>query len=267
MPSISPCGTVLHGETLPAMSDIQSIKRAFDILKAISAQPAGASLSEIAARAVLPKSTTSRMLSTLAGVGMVEKLEHGEGYRLGDELVALAAGLPYPRSLIAIARPHLQALSQATGETLTLSVPEGDCVRYIEQINSLRALKVQDWTGGVYPMHAVSDGKLFLAFASEEDVERNLKQPLQRFTRNTLATPAALRKELRAIRKKGYAWTNGEYDEDIAGVAAPVFDSDHRIVAAVCLFGPMFRWPKEARAGKLIELTQHTANEISTRLR
>jgi DNA-binding IclR family transcriptional regulator len=249
------------------MSDIQSIKRAFDILKAISAQPAGASLSEIAARAALPKSTTSRMLSTLAVVGAVEKLEHGEGYRLGDELVALVAGLPYPRNLIAIARPHLQMLSQATGETLTLSVPEGDCVRYIDQINSPRALKVQDWTGDRYPMHAVSDGKLFLALASEDMIVRYLQQPLQRFTRNTFASAAALRKELRAIRKKGYAWTNGEYDEDIAGVAAPVFDGDGRIVAAVCLFGPMFRWPKEPRAGKLIELTKHTANEISARLR
>lgn len=248
------------------MSDIQSIKRAFDILKAISAQPAGASLTEIASRAALPKSTTSRMLSTLAGVGAVEKLAGGEGYRLGDELVALAAGLPYPRSLIALARPHLQALSQATGETLTLSVPDGDCVRYIDQINSPRALKVQDWTGDPYPMHAVSDGKLFLAFASDEDVARHLKQPLQRFTRNTLASATALRKELRAIRKKGYAWTNGEFDEDIAGVAAPVFDGDHHVVAAVCLFGPMFRWPKEARAGKLIEMTRKTAKEISSRL-
>lgn len=249
------------------MSDIQSIKRAFDILNAISAQPAGASLTEIAERAALPKSTTSRMLTTLAGVGAVEKLAHGEGYRLGDELVALAAGLPYPRSLIAIARPHLQALSQATGETLTLSVPEGNCVRYIEQINSPRALKVQDWTNSTYPMHAVSDGKLFLAFAGDDVIERAVHQPLQRFTRNTLASATALRKELRAIRKKGYAWTNGEYDEDIAGVAAPVFDADHHVVAAVCLFGPMFRWPKEARAGKLIQLTQDTANEISARLK
>ena len=249
------------------MTDIQSIKRAFDILRAISAQPAGASLTEIADRAALPKSTTSRMLTTLAGVGAVEKLQHGEGYRLGDELVALAAGLPYPRSLIAVARPHLQALSQATGETLTLSVPDGDCVRYIDQINSPRALKVQDWTGDRYPMHAVSDGKLFLAHASDEEIERILQKPLRRFTRNTFATPAALRRELRAIRKKGYAWTNGEYDEDIAGVAAPVFDGSQRMVAAVCLFGPIFRWPKEARAGKLIDLTQHAAQDISARLK
>ena len=100
----------------------------------------------------------------------------------------------------------------------------------------------------------------------EEEIERHLKQPLQRFTRNTFASATALRKELRAIRKKGYAWTNGEYDEDIAGVAAPVFDGEQRIVAAVCLFGPMFRWPKEARAGKLIEITRKTAKEISSRL-
>lgn len=249
------------------MGDIQSVKRAFDILAAISRDgDAGISLSEIAARVALPKSTVSRMLSTLESVGAVERPVERDGFRIGEGLIALAMRVPFARSLTAMARPHLQALAQATGETLTLCVPDGDYAHYIDQINSPRALQVRDWTGQRIPMYACSDGKLYLAHRSADQLERYLRRPMQRFTRTTLASPTALRRELRAIRHKGYAWTNGEYDSDIVGVAAPIRDADGCIVASVCLFGPAFRWPPEAEAGDLIRATQETAAQISARL-
>jgi DNA-binding IclR family transcriptional regulator len=252
------------------MSDIQSVKRAFDILKAIAGKSNGdgdgLSLTEIAARASLPKSTASRMLSTLQAVGAVERVGEREGFRLGDELIALTAHTPYPRSLAAIARPFLQELASATGETLTLCVPDGDCARYIDQINSPRALQVRDWTGQALPLHAASDGKLYLAARADAQIERYLSRPMRRFTRNTMATPSGLWRELRAIRKKGYAWTSGEYDAEVAGVAAPIRDPEGHVVASVCLFGPALRWPKERDAGDLIKRTMATADKISARL-
>src|SRR5215213_7272093 len=102
------------------MSDIQSVRRAFDILKAVSSNAEGTSLTEIAARVELPKSTVSRMLSTLTGVGAVERVSDREGFRIGNELIAIASNVTYPRTLSAIAKPFLQQLSQASGETVTL---------------------------------------------------------------------------------------------------------------------------------------------------
>lgn len=253
------------------MSEIQSILRAFDILRVVSSCPDGIGLSDISARVSLPKSTVSRMLSTLESVGAVERVNGAsnarEGFCIGAELVALASQVAYPRSLVAVARPHLQELSQFTGETVTLCVPEGDFAHYIDQIDSRRALQVKDWTGERLPLHACSDGKVYLASRSDEHIENFLKQPMQRFTRNTLATPRALWKELRAIRTQGYAWTNGEYDADLAGVAAPIRDIDNHVVASVCLFGPAFRLPPEEQATELIHLTMETAGKISARLR
>lgn len=250
------------------MSDIQSVRRAFDILKAVSATPNGkaTSLSEIAARVELPKSTVSRMLSTLELVGAVERQSQREGFSIGNELIALAANVPYPRSISAIARPYLQELCNSTGETLTLCVPDGDRAHYIDQIDGPRALQVRDWTGQRLPLHAASDGKLYLAERSDAQVERYLQRPMRRYSRSTLITPAALRRELRAIRKQGYAWTNGEFDAEVVGVAAPIRDSEGKVAASVCLFGPAFRWPKERDAGTLIRLTCETANKISARL-
>lgn len=248
------------------MSDIQSIRRAFDILKAVGANPAGTTLTEIATQLQLPKSTVSRMLSTLATLGAVEKLGGREGFRLGAELLSLAANAPYPRNIAAVARPYLQQLAQATGETLTLCVPDGDHAHYIDQINSSRSILLTDWRRQRLPLHAASDGKLFLSGWNDEGFARYCSRPLQRFTATTLVTAAALQKELKTIRKKGYSWTDGEYDDDIVGVAAPILDADRQIVASICVFGPRFRFPPENRAATLIAQTMRTAAAISERL-
>lgn len=247
------------------MSEIQSVRRAFDILAALSCEE-GASLSEIVARVALPKSTVSRMLSTLQAMGVVERSNDRDGFRIGQALISLVSHAPYARSLVAVARPFLQGLAEATGETLTLCVPDGDCAHYVDQIDAARALQVRSWVGQRLPLHACSDGKLYLAHRDPAQIERYLKLSLQRFTPTTLASPSALRRELRAIRRKGYAWTDGEFDPDIVGVAAPIYDDAGRIVASVCLFGPAFRWPKEQDAGHLIRLTKDTAEAISTKL-
>jgi DNA-binding IclR family transcriptional regulator len=228
------------------MSEIQSVRRAFDILAALSCEE-GASLSEIVSRVALPKSTVSRMLSTLQAMGVVERSGDRDGFRIGQALITLVSHAPYARSLVAVARPFLQELAEATGETLTLCVPDGDYAHYVDQIDAARALQVRSWVGQRLPLHACSDGKLYLAHRDPAQIERYLKLPLQRFTPTTLASPSALRRELRAIRRKGY-------------------DDTGRIVASVCLFGPAFRWPKERDAGHLIRLTKDTAEAISTKL-
>ncbi len=253
--------------TVKRMSDIQSIKRAFDILKAVGEQPDRCSLTAIATRLHLPKSTVSRMLSTLASLGAIEKLGGREGFRLGAELLALASNAPYPRNLAAIARPYLQHLAQSTGETVTLCVPDGDHAHYVDQINSSRSILITDWRRQKLPLHAASDGKLFLTQWSEEGLRRYLSCALQRYTATTLTTASALRKELKAIQKKGYSWTDGEYDDDIVGIAAPVRDGDDAIVASICVFGPRFRFPPENRAGALVTQTIKAAAAISARLK
>lgn len=247
------------------MSEIQSVRRAFDILAALACEE-GASLSEIVARVALPKSTVSRMLSTLQAMGVVERRGDRDGFRIGQALISLVSHAPYARSLVAVARPFLQGLAEATDETLTLCVPDGDYAHYVDQIDTARALQVRSWVEQRLPLHACSDGKLYLAHRSPAQIERYLKRPLQRFTPTTLASATALRRELRAIRRKGYAWTDGEYDPDIVGVAAPIYDEVGRIVASVCLFGPAFRWPKEQDADHLIRLTKDTAGAISAKL-
>lgn len=248
------------------MAAIQSLQRAFDILRAVSVDHDGASLTEIARRAALPKSTVSRMLTTLEGIGAVERLSHADGYRIGDEIVTLAAQVAYPRSLIAIARPYLQELAQNSGETISLGTPDGDASKTIDQIDSRSELQVRNWVGKRLPLYCTSDGKLFLAEWSDVALIEYLRRPFEAYTENTIIDPTELRRELAQIRTQGYAWNRRERDPDLVSIAAPIRNETGKIVAAVCMFGPFFRFPSAEKETEAIHLTLDTAQKIGHRL-
>ena len=144
------------------MSSVQSIERAFAVLGTLANGSLG--VTEVAERAGLPKSTAARLLATLAREGVVEQVPGDTAYRLGPRLATLAAGLTPARSLTAIAHPVLIELAAAVGEAAGLSVPDGDLVHYIDQVDTPNPVSVRDWTGSRVPMHAVSSGQVLLAF-------------------------------------------------------------------------------------------------------
>jgi DNA-binding IclR family transcriptional regulator len=248
------------------MTEVQSLKRAFDVLRVVSLHTNGVGLSDVARATDLPKSTVSRLLATLTAIGAVERSEEAEGYRIGDEIVTLASHVAYPRNLIAIARPYLQQLSQASGETISFGIPDGDMARTIDQIDNHSELQMRSWIGKRLPLYCTSDGKLYLADWDEQALTEYLRKPLHAYTPNTITDPQILRSELAQIRSQGFAWNNQERDPDLMSVAAPVRDEAGRIVAAVCLFGPFFRFPPERQRGRYVQLTVDTANKIGARL-
>jgi DNA-binding IclR family transcriptional regulator len=135
---------------------VQSIERAFSILSALADGPIG--VTAVAERAGLPKSTASRLLTSLASLEVVEQIAGETRWRLGPRIVTLAAAVRPTRSLIALARPRLVELANFAGEAVGLSIPDGFTVHYIDQVDGSHPVGVRDWTGTRLPMHAVSRG-------------------------------------------------------------------------------------------------------------
>jgi DNA-binding IclR family transcriptional regulator len=248
------------------MADVQSLKRAFEILRAVSGHADGVGLAVLSRQVGLPKSTVARMLTTLENLGAVERLQGADGYRIGAEIVTLAAQVAYPRSLIVLARPTLQQLAQNCGETVSLGVLDGDMGLTIDQIDSWRNFRLRNWVGERLPLHCTSDGKLYLAHWPETALTHYLQQPLKPYSPNTITDPARLRCELKQIRAQGYAWNNREHDYEIVSIAAPIYDDRAQVVAALCMFGPAFRFPSEAQRDEFVQITVAAAHEISQRL-
>jgi DNA-binding IclR family transcriptional regulator len=247
------------------VSRVQSIERAFAVLGTLADGPIG--VTEVAERAQLPKSTAARLLASLAREGVVEQIPGDTRYRLGGRLATLAAGILPTRSLARLARPSLVELSAAVGEAAGLSVPDGDLVHYIDQVNTPNPVSVRDWTGSRLPMHAVSSGQVLLAFRPAAVLERYLQHPLERFTEVTLVDPDVLRGRLRDVRRDGYAWTREEFDRGISSVAAPIADASGEVIAAVHLHGPSYRFPAAGVDAAIADQVVTTAARIAGSLR
>lgn len=247
------------------MSRVQSIERAFAVLGALTDGPIG--VTEVADRVDLPKSTAARMLTSLAREGAVEQLPGETRYRLGPRIESLAMGLAAARGFVAIARPHLAELAASIGEVAGLSVPEGDLIHYIDQVDSDHPVGVRDWTGARIAMHAVSSGLAVLALRPPVEIERYLGRPLERFTDRTMTDPDELRARLRKAQLEGYAWTAGEYTEDISSVAAAIADASGEAVAAIHVHGPSYRFPVSGQEAELGREISSTATRIARSLR
>lgn len=247
------------------MSRVQSIERAFAVLGALTDGPIG--VTEVADRVGLPKSTAARMLASLARERAVEQLPGETRYRLGPRIEMLAGGQVRPRSIVAIARPDLAELAATIGEAAGLSVPDGELIHYVDQVDSDHPVGVRDWTGSRIAMHAVSSGLAVLALRPPAAIERYLARPLEQFTTRTMTDPDQLRARLRKAQLDGYAWTAGEYTEDITSVAAAIADASGEVVAAIHVHGPSYRFPPAGREADLGQHVAATANRIGRTLR
>jgi len=247
------------------VSRVQSIERAFAVLGALTDGPIG--VTDLAERVDLPKSTAARMLASLAREGAVEQMPGDSRYRLGPRIETLATGLVATRSVVAIARPHLAELAASISEAAGLSIPEGDTMHYVEQVDSDQPVGVRDWTGSRIAMHAVSSGLAVLALWPRGRIEAYLRRPLERFTDRTMTDPADLRARLQRVQLDGHVWTNGEYAEGIASVAAGIADASGEIVAAVHVHGPSYRFPSPGREAALGQQVALTATRIARTLR
>lgn len=246
------------------MSGVQSIQRAFALMRALAVGSAG--VTDLAERADLPKSTVARLLGALEEEGAVEQLAIGGEYRLGSGLIDLAGAVGPGRNLIATARPHLLDLVDQTKETSGVAVLEGTMAHYLDHVESDEEVQVRGWTGELLPLNVVSSGIVLLAGQSREFVDKYLSKPLTRSTKVSVTDRDQIRGRLEQVRTDGFIWLYAEFDESINSVAAPVVDGKGRTIAAIHVHGPAFRFPDDT-AQPIGELVRDAAEKLSTQLR
>ncbi|HEX6022887.1 MAG TPA: IclR family transcriptional regulator [Solirubrobacter sp.] len=245
---------------------VQSLERALDLLEALAdADELG--VSEIAARTGLVPSTAHRLLGTLVARGYAAQSPGTGRYLLGYKLLELTSGLQDRlHRLKTAARPHLEAIQAATGETTNLVVLEGRDVVYVDSVAGTRSVRLFMEVGRAIPAHTSGAGKALLAWRDPEDVASLLgKAPLAASTPHTLTTLAALQEDLARIRRRGYSTDNEEHELGVACVAPPVFDHAGVPQAAISVTGPTPR-SLNADTEKMAGLLRGHAEQVSEAL-
>lgn len=216
---------------------------------------------QLATRLAVHKSTASRLAATLAAHGFLERAADGDAFRLGGRLARLGLRAARAEGLVEAARAAMDELAAETGETIVLSVPVNGEAVDVAQLDSRYLVGSKSWLGRRTPLHATSDGKVFLAFAAATLPPGRLERVAPR----TVISRASLERELERVRRDGWARALGECEEGLNGVAAPVFDGSARCVAALSVCGPAYRLAADRMPG-LAPRCQAAAAAISSRL-
>jgi DNA-binding IclR family transcriptional regulator len=239
----------------PAVRRVAAVERALAVLDALTDGSPELGTNEIARRTGINASTVSRLLATLAGAGLVEHVASTGRYRLGLRLLQLGNAVLARLDLREVARPHLRALVEETGETATLSAPgERDAIT-VDFVQSASSVQSVAHLGRPSVAHATATGKVLLAFGHAQLPPGQLKA----YTPRTVTDRRRLAAELERARKQGYAESTGERERDLNAVAAPVLGAQGELAAILGLQGPGSRFGREAMRASLGPLLEHAA--------
>lgn len=169
-------------------------------------------------------------------------------------------------SLNTAAAPVLCALHDRTGESTYLGILKGDKVLYIQHLDGVKDVRIAGRLGGEYDLYCSAPGKVLLAFADPDFVERYLSAELQKHTANTITDPEAMRTELQSIRELGYATDREEFGNGITCVAAPIWDHTGKVIGCVGNSAFTFDHNTQEIVDQLLPYVLHAAQEISARL-
>lgn len=245
------------------MTTVQSIDRAFQVLRALVASPAG--ITELAGRVRLPKSTVARLLSTLEELRAVTREDDGKTFRVGMGIVELAGAIDASAALASAMMPRLIGLASAIGEAAGFSVPTGYTMHYLVQVESPNSVQVRDYSGLTVPMHVGPSGLCLMALWPAEELDRYLSRQLEVYTPHTITEPELIRKRLDEIRDSGHSWIYEEFAEGITSVAAPVLNGDGRVLGAIHVHGPAYRFPSPGSSEEIARKVMEAAAGFSVR--
>lgn len=237
------------------------------VLEVIARAERGMTVAQVAADAGIMRSNAHRTLGTLVHAGFAERVtREGEPTRYRATLKLWELGNIVVRSLDIreAARPMLQSLSDQTNETIVLAVLEGFETIYIDKIDAKHPTGPYSYIGARAPGLCTAIGQVMVAFGPAEAIAA-IPSELPRFSPRTLTRREDLLRKLAQIRKDGFAVNQGEWREEINGIAAPIFGPHGDVVAAMSVSGPRNRLTLRA-LGALRPLVIDAARAVSARI-
>ena len=230
-------------QAAPAAGSPQLLERTFAVLALFTADHPEWTTTEISVVSGLPVPTSHRIVVALNRHNFLARDPITKRFRLGPAAISLGRAALSSVDLPTAAGRLLPGLTARTEETSLLTVLSDSnqasvCLLRVESPHPLR-LSVQP--GRHLPLHAGASQKALLAFMPEENRERLINGPLEKFCALTLDTPEPLRAEIERIRTRGWALSFEETNLGVWGIAITLLDSSGHSVAAIGVAAPQVR--------------------------
>jgi IclR family transcriptional regulator, KDG regulon repressor len=249
-----------HSRT-ESYTPVRTIEKCFSLLEHIAGrQPVR--IPDIVQSLGLNRGNVHRLLATLERLGYVERLEDGK-VRLSYKIFKMGSTVPHTRKLDEVTKPFMHRLSEMSDETVNLGVLCADSVIYLDKVEAKQYLRLDHQIGEIDPLYCTALGKVLLSGFSEEDLEVFFASAeLRPHTKNTIVNREQLEREIREVRRRGYALDLKELDLNLHCIAAPICDYRSRIIAALSISGPSIRFTR-AKINQLAEPMLKITSAIS----
>jgi DNA-binding IclR family transcriptional regulator len=244
---------------------LKTIKKAFAVIETIESR-GPMRLTQLAKALDLDKSTARRLLISLEAAEYLQRDADTAKYALSLRFSQIGAGLLRSLEIRKVANQVVQDLWRSVDEAVNLAVLSHGKGLMVEKVGRPEPLSLGIQICEPFPLHSTGLGKVLLAYLPPERSQVLLRsEALRSFTRNTITEPKKLEAELATIRSRGYSWDLGETNENVRCVAAPIFNYQGEVVAALSVSAPLSRFPK-TRMREIAPFVSNAGLHISERL-
>ena len=232
-----------HARSQEAAQTLNSVTNALRVLT-LAHKEGSVTLPSISDHLGVGKSTAHRLVTTLIAENFLQRSPaHNTEFIVGPALLEIGATALRKADIRRHARRPMERLCDQLGETVSLVVQEGNSTRVVDGVESRHAIRVGLRTGIVLPANATAAGKVILAYLPEKSLPDLFPQGLPSLTAETKSTWPELKQQLAQVRADGFAYSAGESEPALNGLAVPVHDQSGEVVAALAIAAPHFRLP------------------------
>ncbi|MHB1598898.1 MAG: IclR family transcriptional regulator [Acidimicrobiales bacterium] len=259
-------GDRVVGAGAPDRYQVRSVQRALEMLEIVASGPTdGMSLTVLADRLAISKSTALSTARTLVGHGMLRAVEPGPRYKLGTALIRYGDLVAQQNPVGEVCLPVLRQVSAETAMTARLALAEDGYAVCVERVDGPGSIRFHAPLGGREPPHATAAGKSVLAMLDDARVRVICEEVgLPAHTAHTITDAATLFEELGTVRRRGFAVDDEEEVEGVFCVGAPFFGHDRECAGAISVTGIKQDLPgwRIAELGRLLRHYADTASAL-----
>lgn len=243
---------------------VQAVIFAMGILRYLSQQHAPVGVTALARKLNTTKNRIHRHLRTLVDLGYIVQDADSNDYSVGAELMVLGRAVGETFDLVNAAHATMQHLRDMLGHTTVVSRIEYQGIRAVHSLPGNHELEIKLMPGALLGYHT-AQGKVALAFGSEESRDRVLSKALKKRTPLTVVSPDAIRRELVLVRERGWATAAGQGVLGLNSLAAPIFDVTGSIYGTIAILDSVqyiSEQPSQAQVSAIVSAARSVSKNM-----
>lgn len=245
---------------------VSSMANALKLLKLFTMDEPEWTLSDLAEELNVEASTVYRLTNTLLHEGFITRDRITKNFRLGSSILQMGNYIITSYDICELSPPILEKLVYDSGETVHLSILEGNKTIYLQVFECSNYVNVFTHVGKTNPAHCTSTGQIILACQPESVVEKVIEAGLPAITPFTITDPKKFRERLAIIKKQGFTFNKDEMNMGVSAIAAPVKTSSSNIKFAVSIAGPSSRI-NTGTVALLSKLVMQAVDDLSKKIK